>query len=359
MRAATFHGPGDLRITDVTDPEPPPGGLLLRVRACAICGSDVRTYRHGSSHLETPWIIGHEIAGEVAALGKGTTGAQVGDRVQIATAIPCGRCHACGRGWLTMCTRIKAHGFHYPGGLAEFMAVQPEALAMGALNPIPEGLPYEQAAATEPLACVLNGQQLIDVQLGDHVVVVGAGPIGCLHVQMARARGASQIIQLEVNPVRLARAKAFGADLIVDTTQDDPHEVVRDATEGRGADVVISATPTPEAQALAIELAGVHGRVSLFGGLPPTAPTSTINTNLVHYKELTIYGSFTSTPQQNTLALGLIASGRIDVGRLIDSVVGLDDVVTGLGQLERGEALKVVVTPNPATTKSEESRDDS
>lgn len=354
MRAAVFHGPGDLRVSNVPDPGPPPGGLLLRVRACALCGSDVRTFKHGSSYLTTPWIIGHEIAGEVAATGDGCTWPRVGDRVQIATAVPCGRCRPCGNGWLTMCERIMAHGFHYPGGLAELMPVAAEAIAMGAVNPIPDALPYEQAAVTEPLSCVLNGQQLVDVRLGDHVVVIGAGPIGCLHVQMARARGASAVIQMEVNPVRLARAKEFGADLIVDVTSDDPHTVVRDATDRRGADVVIVATPTPEAQALAVELAGVHGRVSLFGGLPPTAPTATLNTNLVHYKELTLVGSFTSTPAQNTDALRLIASGRVDVARLIDKVIDLDDVASGLNLLERGEALKVVVTSNP-----QEVRDDS
>lgn len=344
MRAAVFHEPGQLLVTDVDDPSPPPGGFLLRVRACAICGSDVRTYRHGSSHLKTPWIIGHEIAGEIAVVGSGCSVA-VGSRVQIATAVPCGRCRPCARGWLTMCSQIMAHGFHYPGGLAEYMPVGPEVIAMGGVNPIPDGLSYDQAACTEPVACVLNGQQLVDTQLGDHVVVIGAGPIGCLHVQMAKARGVSQVIQLEINPVRLARAKEFGADLLVDAAHEDVREVVKDATSGRGADVVISATPTPEAQALAVELAGVHGRVSLFGGLPPSAPTAVINTNLVHYKEITLVGSFTSTPAQNTTALGLIASGRIDAGRLIDTTLGLDDVVNGLQQLERGDALKAVVHP--------------
>jgi L-iditol 2-dehydrogenase len=345
MRAAVFQGPGDLQVTDVPEPQAPPGGFLLRVHACAICGSDVRTYRHGSSHLATPWVIGHEIAGEVAVLGEGCTWPEVGTRVQIATAIPCGRCRACGRGWLTMCERIKAHGFHYPGGLAELMPVEPEAIAMGGVNPIPDGLSYERAAVTEPLACVLNGQQLVDVQIGDHVVVIGAGPIGCLHVQMARARGATRISQLELNPARLERAKDFGADDLIDVGRDDPRAAVREVTGGRGADVVISATPTAATQALAVDIAGVHGRISLFGGLPPSAPVAEINANTVHYKELVIYGSFTSTPAQNAQALHMIATGRIDLSRFIDATIGLDDVVTGLGLLEKGEALKVVVNP--------------
>ncbi|HEY1627355.1 MAG TPA: zinc-dependent dehydrogenase [Streptosporangiaceae bacterium] len=349
MRAAIFQGPGDLQVAEVPEPEAPPGGFLLRVHACAICGSDVRTYRHGSSHLATPWVIGHEIAGEVAVLGEGCEWPELGARVQIATAIPCGRCRACGRGWQTMCERIKAHGFHYPGGLAELMAVNPEVIAMGGVNPIPDGLSYELAAVTEPLACVLNGQQLVDTQIGDHVVVIGGGPIGCLHVQMAKARGATQVIQLEVNAARLARAKEFGADLLIDSSQQDPRAAVREATDGRGADVVISATPVAETQALAVELASVCGRISLFGGLPPSAPTSVINTNTVHYKQLTMVGSFTSTPAQNAEALHMIATGRIDLSHFIDSTIGLDDVVAGLGLLERGEALKVVVNPQSST----------
>lgn len=165
-------------------------------------------------------------------------------------------------------------------------------------------------------------------------------------MQLARARGVSHIIQLEINPARLERAREFGADLLVNPDVDDVSTVVRDATEGRGADVVIVATPTPEAQALAVELAGVHGRISLFGGLPPDSPTATINTNLVHYKEIMLLGSFTSTPLQNTKALGLIASGRIDIAKLLDTKLGLDDVVGGIEQLRRGEALKVAITPN-------------
>jgi L-iditol 2-dehydrogenase len=347
MRAAVFHGPGELTVENVPEPDLPEGGLLLKIRACALCGSDVRTYQHGSSHLHTPWIIGHEIAGEVVDADGNGDGPAVGDRVQVATAVPCGHCYPCSMGWQTMCERIMAHGFHYPGGLAELMPVQREALEMGAVNRIPDDLSYEEAAVTEPLSCVLNGQELVDTQLGDHVVVIGAGPIGCLHVQMARARGASFVVQLEINPARLERAREFGPDLLLNPDEVDVRAAVLDVTDGRGADVVIVATPTPEAQALAVELAGVHGRISFFGGLPPNAPTATINTNLVHYKELKLVGSFTSTPAQNTKALGLIASGRIDVAKLLDSQLGLDEVVDGIEQLRRGEALKVSIAPNP------------
>lgn len=346
MRAALFYGPHDLRVEEVADPTPPAGGFLLKVRACALCGSDLRTFQHGKSGLHTPWILGHEIAGEVAAVGEGCAWPAVGERVQVATAIPCGRCYPCAMGWQTMCNRMKAHGNHYPGALAELMPVTADELSIGGVNRIPADLAFEHAAITEPLACVLNGQELVDTHLGDTVVVIGAGPIGCLHVQMARARGAAQLIQLEVNPVRLERARRFGADLLLRPDSDDVRQAVRDATGGRGADVVIIATPTADAQALAIELAAVHARISLFGGLPPEAPTATLNTNLVHYREMKLLGSFTSTPAQNAKALGLIAAGRIQVAPLLDATLHLDDILDGIGQMIEGKAMKVAITPN-------------
>lgn len=244
-----------------------------------------------------------------------------------------------------MCTAVKAHGNHYPGGFAEYMAVAAEVIEQGAVNLIPDHVSFDEAALTEPLACVINGQELVNTSLGDMVAIIGAGPIGCLHVEMARARGATRIIHLELQASRLERARAFGADVYINSSLEDPVERVLEVTDGQGADVVIVACPSKEAQAQALQMAGVRGRISLFGGLPKSDPYIKFDSNIVHYKELAVYGAFTSSPEQNRTALALIAASRINTQALITHKLPLADLVRGIELIERGEGLKVVVNP--------------
>lgn len=345
MNAAVYEGQESIHLRQVDVPALPAGGLLLRVKACAICGADVRTFHHGHRSRQPPWIIGHEIAGQVAQVADGVEQFKMGDRVTVAAAVPCGQCRFCVRGWRNMCASVKAHGNHYPGGFAEYMAVMPEVLAQSAINRIPDHVSYDEAALTEPLACVINGQELLNVSLGDMVAVVGAGPIGCMHVQVARARGASRIIHLETQASRLEQARAFGADFYVHSGQQEPVKAVREMTDGQGADVVIVACPSREAQELSLHMAAVRGRISLFGGLPKSDPCIKFDSNVVHYKEIAVYGAFTSSPEQNQSALGLIAAGRINTQALITHTLPLGDVVRGIEIIERGEGLKVIVNP--------------
>lgn len=345
MRAAVYEGKENIQLREVDNPVLPDRGLLLRVKACAICGTDVRTFHHGHRSRQPPWIIGHEIAGQVVEVAPGVPHLAEGDRVTVAAAVPCGRCRFCVRGWRNMCTAVKAHGNHYPGGFAEYMAVAAEVIEQGAVNLIPDHVSFDEAALTEPLACVINGQELVNTSLGDMVAIIGAGPIGCLHVEMARARGATRIIHLELQASRLERARAFGADVYINSSLEDPVERVLEVTDGQGADVVIVACPSKEAQAQALQMAGVRGRISLFGGLPKSDPYIKFDSNIVHYKELAVYGAFTSSPEQNRTALALIAASRINTQALITHKLPLADLVRGIELIERGEGLKVVVNP--------------
>ncbi len=345
MRAAIYEGKESIQLRQVAVPALPEGGLLLQVKACAICGSDVRTFHHGHRTCKPPWILGHEIAGQVVQVAEGVQAFQVGDRVTVANAIPCGRCRFCVRGWRNMCTSVKAHGSRYPGGFAEYMAIMPEVIEQGAVTHIPDHVSYDEAAISEPLACVINGQELLKVSLGDTVVVVGAGPIGCMHAQVARSRGASRIIHTELKVSRLEQARAFGADFIINSSVQDPVERVLEITGGQGADVIIIACPSHQAQEQSLQMAAVRGRISFFGGLPHSEPYIKFDSNIVHYKEITVCGSFTSSPEQNRLALSLIAAGRINTRALITHTLPLDDLVTGMGMIERGEGLKLVVHP--------------
>lgn len=345
MKAAVYEAKDVVQLREVEMPALPDGGLLLRVKSCAICGSDVRNIHFGHRTRKPPWILGHEIAGEVIQVADGVEKFKVGDRVTVANAIPCGRCRFCVRGWRNMCTNVMAHGSHYPGGFAEYMAVMPRVIEQGGVSRIPNHVSYDQAAISEPLACVINGQGLLNVSLGDTVVVIGAGPIGCMHAQVARARGATRIIHSELKTSRLEQALAFSADFFINASTEDPVARVREITGGEGADVIIIACPSPQAQEQSLPMAAVRARISFFGGLAHSEPYIKFDSNIVHYKEIMVTGAFTSSPEQNQLALGMIAAGRINTHALITHTLPLSEINRGIEMIERGEGLKIVLNP--------------
>ena len=283
MKVARFYAPGDLRIEEVPRPDPGPGELLMRVRACGTCGTDAKILSFGHQHLVPPRVLGHEVTGEVEELGSGTQGFSPGDRVQLIAAIPDGECFECTHRSMSICANQVSIGYHFDGGFAEWLVVPANVLKVNGLNPIPDSTSFEEAAVTEPLACVLNGQQLAAVTHGDVVVVIGAGPIGCLHVRLARARGAGQVLLIERSTSRLElSAERVSPDAAIDTTKDDSVDAVLKFTQGRGADVIITAAASGAAQEEAVQMAARGGRISFFGGLPKDDPVIKLDSNLVH-----------------------------------------------------------------------------
>src|SRR5438093_4205397 len=250
-----LHAPGDLRLEDAPVPDAGPGELTIRVRSCATCGTDAKIFHHGHHHISLPRVLGHEVAGEVAQVGPEVTGWSPADRVQVIAAIPCGVCFYCRRGQETVCEDLESIGYQYDGGFAEFMRIPVRVLDRDGVNRIPDHVPFEQASLTEPLACVLNGQEIAGVGRGDVVAVLGAGPIGCLHVRLARARGAEAVFLADPNRERLDQAARVRPDALIDGSKEDPVDAVRKLTEGRGADVVITATGAGAAQEQALEMA--------------------------------------------------------------------------------------------------------
>jgi L-iditol 2-dehydrogenase len=225
------------------------------------------------------------------------------------------------------------------------MRVPAKVLAVEGVNRIPDHVPFEQASLAEPLACVLNGQELAQIGEGDAVAVLGAGPIGCLHVRLARARGASVVALVDVNGSRLELAARAEPDASIDGSRDDPIDAVRKLTDGRGADVVITATGVGSAQEQALEMAALRGRISLFGGLPKDDSTIRFDSNLVHYRELSVFGAYGSAPRHNREALRLIADGDVRVDDLITHREALADVHRAIETVIAGTGLKVVVEP--------------
>jgi len=345
VKVARLHAPGDLRVEDAEIPQAGPGGLVIRVRTCSTCGTDAKIFRFGHHHISLPRVLGHEVAGEIAQVGPEVQGWSLGDRVQVIAAIPCGVCHYCRRGQETVCEDLESIGYQYDGGFAEFMWVPLKVLQRDGVNGIPDHVPFEAASLTEPLACVLNGQEVAQVGRGDVVAVLGAGPIGCLHVRLARARGARTIVLADINQDRLDLAARAEPDAAIDSSKEDPIDAVRKLTDGRGADVVITATGVGQAQEQALEMTAPRGRISLFGGLPKDNSAIRLDSNLVHYRELSIFGAYGSAPRHNRDALSLIANGGVRVDDLITHRMPLEDVLGAIETVRVGGGLKVVIEP--------------
>ncbi|XRQ14659.1 zinc-dependent dehydrogenase [Actinomadura welshii] len=346
MKVARFYAPGDIRLEDAPEPEPGPGELKIRVRNCSTCGTDVKISRFGHHHIAPPRVMGHEIAGEVTAAGAGVSGWAAGDRVQVIAAIPDGECSECRRGRMTVCNAQESMGYHYDGAFAEYMIIPAKVLAVDGVNRIPDGVSFAEASVAEPLACVLNGQELAGVGEGDDVVVFGSGPVGCLHVRVARARGAARVFLVEVNAERLGQAAAIvKPDAAIDGSATDVVEEVLALTGGRGADVAITAAASGAAQEQAQRLVAPGGRVSLFGGLPKDDPVISVDANRVHYKELSLVGANGSSPAHNARALEMIGSGQVPVEDLITHRLPLDSLHEALDLVTRGAAIKVTIEP--------------
>ena len=346
MKAARFYAPGDIRLEEVPDPVAGPGDVVIRVHNCSTCGTDVKISRHGHQNIVPPRTMGHEIAGEIVEIGSGVDGWIVGDRVQVIAAIPCGACPDCRAGRMTICPNQTSMGYDFDGAFATYCRVPAKVLTVNGLNRIPETVSFAEASVAEPLACVINGQQLARVGNGDDVVILGAGPIGCLHVRVARAAGANRVFLIDLNEDRLAEAQRLvQPDAVITPSSSNPIERVLELTDGRGVDVAITATAAAAAQEQALQMLARQGRLSLFGGLPKDKPTITLDSNLVHYRELTLVGANGSSPAHNTLALAYIASGRVPVDDLISHRLPLSAVLEGIELVARGEAIKVTIEP--------------
>lgn len=344
MKAAVFKDIENIILEERPIPDCPADGLLLKVHACGICGSDVRNYHNGLKDGIKNQIPGHEIAGEIIAVGKDITQYKTGDRVALAPDISCGSCWFCKHGMINLCISHKMLGTHYPGGYAQYMAVPAEVLTNGFIEPIPENMPYEHAAFAETAAAVVACQKRINVSLGDRVLIIGDGPVGCLHAETAKARGASLVMMAGMD--RLTLAEKFGCGLLLDNREPIlVKEKVMEATNGLGADFVICAVPTVHVQQQALALCRKRGTVVIYGGVPKSKEISPLNSNLIHYNELTVTGSFSYPAAGLSDALEAIHHKHIHAEYYINKIVPLDKVKEGIETIEAGEALKVILSP--------------
>lgn len=358
MKAARLYGVRDLRVEEVEDHRPGPGEALIRIHACGVCPSDVRGYV-GARSGNLPRTPGHEWAGVVIALGdaadspasvgpstpqangaahgitQGASTVAVGDRVVADWRYVCGRCHQCRRGVFNYCENLRRA---VRGGFAEY-GVAP----LSQLRRIPDHVSFEEASFCEPLACVINGNEATPMRLGDDVVIVGAGPIGLLHLQLARARGARVIVS-DPLAARLETARELGAHNVIDASQEGPVARVKALTEGRGADAVIVAVGAGPAAQQGLEMAAISGRVNFFAGFYPEVELP-FDPNLVHYRQLIVTGSHDFTPHHFSAALKLITHGIVRVAPLISHRFVLDGVKEAFEMAASRGGLKSMVLP--------------
>ena len=343
MLAALLKAPGELEIADVETPRAGEGDIVIRVRAAAICGTDLRIISGKKKKgVRFPSIIGHEFAGEVIDVGRGVGSFKVGDRVAADPVIPCRGCAYCRSGRENVCLNRRAIGYEYDGAFAEYLRIPAPALEAGNVMRIPDGMSFDAAALAEPLACCLNGQRNAGVFLGDTVLICGSGPIGLMHLQLAKAAGASLVAVSEPNPQRRQRAKDLGADLVIDPSAEDPGEMIRARTGGLGADVVLLAIGVPALANDALSYVRKGGRVNLFAGFS-VGDVSGMDVNLIHYNEICVSGASALSRNGYETAFKLIASGAIPVERLVSDRVPLAEFDRAARLAESGQALKIMV----------------
>lgn len=345
MKAIRYYAPGDIRIESIDVPSCNDDEVRVKIDACAVCGTDMKAYRHGNPRIKAPQVMGHEFTGLIETVGSQVEGFSIGERIVMATSVSCGECAYCKKGWRNLCVDIAPMGFSYPGGMAEYTTIPARALQNGHVIKVPEGVKAEHAALSEPLSCAVNSADNCDIQPGDTVVVVGAGPMGIMNACVAQQMGAETVILAEINEDRLTQAGVFGFDVLVNPAENDLVSIVKDYTAGLGADVVIVAAPAAAPQAEALELVRKRGTVCLFASLPADNCMLEINSRIIHYGEIKLVGTSDSTGEHVSKAVEMIAGGTLQADKLASHVLGLDGIFEAFDLMQSGKSLRVVLKP--------------
>jgi len=335
-----YYNNQDIRLEEMPMPKIGYGELLVRVEACGICGSDVMEWYRVK---RAPLVLGHEIAGEIVKVGEGVERYKNGQRITASHHVPCNTCHYCLTGHHTVCETLRRTNFD-PGGFAEYVRLPAINVDRG-VYPLPDSVSFEEGTFTEPLACVLRGQRIAQMQPGLSVLVIGSGITGLLHIQLARAMGAGKIVATDVNEYRLKAALKFGADSTFYASEEIARRM-REVNDGMLADRVIVCTSASSAIIQALKSVERGGTVLFFA---PTEQGITVPLSLNELfwrNEVTLTSSYAGSPSDHVAALQLIRSRTIHVKEMITHKLGLAD--TGLGfQLVANpkDSIKVIIEP--------------
>jgi L-iditol 2-dehydrogenase len=338
MKAAVYYSLQDIRIEEMPKPEIEANEILVEMKVCGVCGSDLMDWYLRS---RTPLVLGHEPAGVVAEAGEGVKDFRVGDRVFAHHHVACLTCHYCIRGDYTMCPQFtKTH--ICPGGFAEYFKVPAPNLQIDTLK-LPSNLTYEEATLIEPIGCCIRAQNKCTILKGDTVAIIGAGPSGIIHTMLAGISGASQIIVIDFIDYRLKAAEKFGADLTVNPQKKNLIEEIKGVTQGRGADLVIVTAPKVEAISDGIRICRGGGTICLYA---PTQPNehSWASPHSLFFSEVTIVPSYSTSHVETRIALQLLSSGKIKARELITQRFPLNQTAQAIQTAATDkECLKVIV----------------
>lgn len=337
MKAALIRRPYELNLVDIDIPSVKPGEVLVKIQACGVCGTDMHIYEGAMPWARLPLVPGHELSGVVVEVGEEVSGLKPGDRVAVDPNITCGVCRYCRMGRRNLCSSLEAIGVTRDGGFAEYVVAPASQLYR-----VPEGLSLEEAAFAEPVSCCVHGVNRLSIRPGDDVLIVGAGPIGLIHLQLAKRCGAGRVVVAEVNEKRLKLASRLGVDLTVNPSEERLPETVRRFLDGKGVEAAIDAAGGSAPLDLAASCLEPGGRLLVFG-VASEEDVWKVKPYDLYKRELTVVGSFIN-PYEMDRALNLLASGAVKVKPLISHVIGLEDLEKALRR-EIPDALKVLVKP--------------
>ncbi len=348
MKAALWYGKEKLKLEEVDSPSRKKDNIILKVKSCAICGSDLRTFFHGNDRITPPQILGHEISGEAIHVGNEVTNFNIGDRLSVGADIPCGECFFCQTGHPNNCKNNLAIGYQYKGGFSEYIALNQNIVSGGPLKKFNASLSYEEAALAEPLACCLNGMEIGLMKAGHDVAILGAGSIGIMLVLLADLYKARKIFVIDPQQRRLNAIKEFKKFhelYLLNPERDAVEDAIKSRTDGIGVQLVFTAAPVFATHLSAMRLVSKRGVINFFGGLPKTAPSLEVSSNFLHYNEIYLTGSHGSTPKQHYQALKMLESKEIDLRKMITSKIPLEQIHSGFEKAINKEGIKIVINP--------------
>ena len=344
MKAAVLEKPGKLIMRELPEPRCPTGGVVVKILTSHVCSTDLHMWEKGHPALSYPRILGHEIAGVVAEVSNEGKRFKVGEKVQVYPGISCGSCEYCRRGRENLCPSMRILGFSLDGGFAQYLALPKIAVENGCLNLIPSSLSFSEAAMAEPLACCLNGLEKVGLKKDETVVILGAGPIGCLCAMASNHLGAGKVILVEQDSSRRTLSQQATVDTVLDSTGVDVVEAVKGLTNGRGAQVVVTCFREAPLVYPLLELAATGGRVLMFSGISGDRGIVPTDLNVIHYRELALIGAYGCTAAQCQRALDLFAEG-LEVDWLISQRVDLNSLEESFSALSSREAMKICLEP--------------
>jgi L-iditol 2-dehydrogenase len=342
MLAAVFHAPNNIIVQQV----PITGRqVMLKVSACAVCGYDARVFRNGHRKVRPPVILGHELCGEIQddiIVGDGMT-INAGSRVAVCPLIPCLHCPYCQIGDYNLCINLREIGSTSDGGFAQYVTIPEQLIRIGGLVPVPDNLIDEEAALLEPLACCLNSfSRMLPVAKERSVVIIGDGPMGLIHLQLFKRLSSSRVAIVGKVPLRMEKARAMGADAVFAYSHETVADVLDFAGASSGADIVVIATSNPVAFELATKVSARNSKINVFAGMP-SGQMFLLDANWLHYNQISITGTFSSTPKMLGEATRIAAEKMIDLSAIVTHRYSLPEIEEAIEVTEKYHGLRAVI----------------